>query len=474
MSFREREREREGRSKRRGIIDEREVQRLRQQPEEPYAPIVYKFPRVTGILDTKPTVRYSLGHPFPQIKYGFQYWNYQTKDNMHEVVNSMGARKTYQVLNSFAHRIANHPEASVDVQTVKYFGLDTKPGIMSRGFYKMWELIVLFELVPTTSKFYSVHLAEAPGSFIQAVILYRDKFAKDTKHDTHYGITIHSEQKNVPEMERKFMAHYGDRLKIHKTVPLEHMRKGLDNGDLTLPDTILNLARINGGRAQLVTADGGMNWVNENLQEQEAMMLIFCEILSALYVQKLGGNFVIKLYETFTIVSVKLLILLSNLYAEVHIIKPLMSRDSNSERYLVCKHLNITEDARTAICGTLMDVLIQWRSQVAQGLQVQDIFTEYTIPRELNPMLRASNVQLANRQLIVIDKMVLYIRENDLYGKTYEDAIAKQIDSSKFWIATFYREDLGQMRDYMVSIQEQLAQTRALEIQAHDDADDDN
>ena len=60
-----------------------------------------------------------------------------------------------------------------------YFDSDKKPDILSRAFYKLWELFFMFDLIDLKSKdFVSAHLAEGPGSFIQATMFYRDKFAK--------------------------------------------------------------------------------------------------------------------------------------------------------------------------------------------------------------------------------------------------------------------------------------------------------
>jgi hypothetical protein len=46
------------------------------------------------------------------------------------------------------------------------------------------------------------------------------------------------------------------------------------------------------------------------------------------------------MFETFTHLSIKIILILINLYDECHIYKPLMSRESNSEKYLICKNFN--------------------------------------------------------------------------------------------------------------------------------------
>lgn len=462
-SFREKQRQKEGVSfQKRAVFSARDIQQMRDEvPDEPLAPIVHTIPRTKGILDVNPTIKFNLGHVFPRYDWGFHQWVYQAKDSFGDMLKATGNKRTYHVINRFAHRIEEKPELSVETRTIEFFGLEKKPGIMSRAFYKMWEMIVLFDLVPTTGKFLSAHLAEAPGSFIQSVILYRDKFAKSTKGDRQYGITIHSEKRSVPEMEKKFTDYYKDRLVIHPTVSSDKVGKGKDNGDLTDPRTIANFAEENPGIAQLVTADGGMDWNDENLQEQESFMLVLGQIIAALYAQAPGGAFVIKLYDTFCTFTWKMLVMLSEVYTDVNIVKPLMSRDSNSERYIVCTGFRLNDDKRKKLCKKLTEQLVLWRES---GLHAQDIFSEYEIPISLYATIRAVNNTIANRQLVSINKIMIYLKEDDRYGATYHKSIERQIESSGFWIGTFYREDPSTIRKYMVEIQAKLGESAAINL----------
>ena len=66
-------------------------------------------------------------------------------------------------------------------------------------------------------------------------------------------------------------------------------------------------------------------------------MLILCQICFAIAMQKVGGTFLIKFFDTFTRISLEMLYLLSTVYEEVYVIKPHTSRYANSEKYIVCK-----------------------------------------------------------------------------------------------------------------------------------------
>ena len=53
--------------------------------------------------------------------------------------------------------------------------------------------------------------------------------------------------------------------------------------------------------------------------------------------QKIGGTFIIKFFDTFTKPSLDMLYILSSYYNSVNIIKPNTSRMANSEKYIVCE-----------------------------------------------------------------------------------------------------------------------------------------
>ena len=87
----------------------------------------------------------------------------------------------------------------------------------------------------------------------------------------------------------------------------------------------------------LVTADGGFDYSEDyNSQETLSYKLIYSEIYLALNVQKIGGSFIIKVFDLFTYKTIQLLYLLYNCYREIKIYKPFTSRLSNSEKYIIC------------------------------------------------------------------------------------------------------------------------------------------
>ena len=110
---------------------------------------------------------------------------------------------------------------------------------------------------------------------------------------------------------------------VFKTYPTKESNKSLIkiDGDLTKIKThnIFN-KHIASKKlyADLITADGGFKWKDENYQEQEAYRLVMGQIVSALRVQAKNGTFVLKLFETFTDLQLNLL------HFVVHFLKKLI------------------------------------------------------------------------------------------------------------------------------------------------------
>lgn len=87
-----------------------------------------------------------------------------------------------------------------------------------------------------------------------------------------------------------------------------------------------------------VTADGGFDVDTlENEQERMHLQLMLCQFICMFMNLAPGGNFVCKLYDTFTSFMAELLFMVYCSFDEFTIIKPVSSRPANSEKYVVAK-----------------------------------------------------------------------------------------------------------------------------------------
>jgi len=91
----------------------------------------------------------------PLISLGFQHFLHHTKDAMAITEKLETKNKFYNVMNPFEHVISNYEESLINITKQYFNNKDKAPEIMSRGFYKMWEILYLFGIV--ILKIYHMH-----------------------------------------------------------------------------------------------------------------------------------------------------------------------------------------------------------------------------------------------------------------------------------------------------------------------------
>ena len=403
-----------------------------------YNPLVFDLNQLdkTNILSSNCDVQFSNNICFPEVRLGFHHFIHQAKDKMEVVEQFNNRKKIYLVTSLFEKNIDYKQNTDSEI---KFTSIDTGiksfiqkikpdfPSILNRAFLKMWEMIVIFDLIPDNENFVSSHLAEGPGSFIQATILYREMQAKYGKikscqKDKYYGITLHSDHEHLL-MQKDFIKYFSkesnQRLHIMETKSINEIKdmygggdknpkNMISNGDLTKLNTIKQFA---GGKdtesfskpSDLITADGGFDWKRENLQEQEAYRLILSEIITALKIQKDGGHFVIKIFEIYTKISIKMIELLRLAYSKVYISKPYSSRISNSEKYLVCKEFK--KNVITSQIIKKLEEQIQVMNK-NEKYQIFDIYTDIKLSDSIYNSYKQINNSLLLKQYIGINNII--------------------------------------------------------------------
>jgi len=199
---------------------------------------------------------------------------------------------------------------------------------ISRSYFKMIEMIHIFDLHFDSRPMKSFHLAEGPGGFIEALVGLRN-----CQHDKYVGMTIIDDNNdpNIPGWKKTDT--------FLRQNPNVFIEKGSDNTGNILSLENYNYCREKyGSSMDLITGDGGFDFsLDFNSQEINITRLLFAQIIYAISMQKRGGCFIIKLFDTFMQHSVDILYILSSFYDKVYIVKPQTSRYANSEKYVVCK-----------------------------------------------------------------------------------------------------------------------------------------
>jgi 23S rRNA U2552 (ribose-2'-O)-methylase RlmE/FtsJ len=228
---------------------------------------------------------------------------------------------------------------------------------LSRSFFKMIEIVHLTDILHNSNNnannhlplpYKTFHLAEGPGGFIEAIA-----YLRNNPNDIYYGMTLLEEHNtNVPgwRKSKEFLA-------SHPNVIIE---KGIDGrGDLMNPRNFLHCLKNYRGQCDLITGDGGFDFsVHYLSQEIVSSSLILCQISFAIAMQKIGGTFIIKMFDTFSKISLDILYLLANAYEVIRVVKPHTSRYANSEKYIVCKNFQLNEKNRQDIVNMLYKMIV--------------------------------------------------------------------------------------------------------------------
>jgi 23S rRNA U2552 (ribose-2'-O)-methylase RlmE/FtsJ len=290
---------------------------------------------------------------------------------------------------------------------------------LSRSYFKMWEMFHDFDILSTGSEqITTAHLAEGPGGFVEACVKYREKYSNATTHDDVNAITLRSDKKEIPGWKKSNI--------FLKKYPRINISFGVDGtGNLYNANNILHFVNDVGMHScELVTADGGFDFsIDFNKQEESAYRLIFCEIVSALLLQKEGGSFVCKFFDTYSKSTVKLLYLLNCCYDKVIITKPITSRPANSERYIVAKGYH---QVTRLYLIKLLDVIDNWEIMEFNG-PIVDIFSD-NIPPDYVNTIEHYNEEFAKNQMKSIMKTLQLIKTKQTQRKKLEQLEQQKVE----------------------------------------------
>jgi 23S rRNA U2552 (ribose-2'-O)-methylase RlmE/FtsJ len=233
---------------------------------------------------------------------------------------------------------------------------------LSRSFYKMIELYATFfnsSFEPT--RMTSFHLAEGPGGFIEALVHLRSRQLSVLQDDVHYGMTLLNQDASCPGWKKSkgFLEMHRNRVCIET---------GADGtGNIISLKNFEHCVSKYQNTCEFITADGGFDFSCDfNNQESMVSRLLAAEMGFALALQKPGGHFILKVFDTFTKPTIDILYMLCNLYKEVFVSKPCTSRHANSERYIVCKHFRLkTSDALLPHLRTMFKQLEEFPQNAA-------------------------------------------------------------------------------------------------------------
>ncbi len=198
---------------------------------------------------------------------------------------------------------------------------ETVPNICStkssRAYFKLFEILQIFEPFIGLKDIRTMHICEAPGGFVEAT-------CDILKGISHKWIvqSKNGNSRNIPKIN----------VNLQKRKNGKILTSG--DGDILNPDTITHLTIQ--GEFDMVTGDGGFDVsIDYRTQEQQSFKLIYAEVVVSINLLKKGGCMILKMFDTHTLPTIQLVYWISSMFESVWFIKPKNSRPANGERYLV-------------------------------------------------------------------------------------------------------------------------------------------
>jgi len=256
--------------------------------------------------------------PGPVVSNSLSNYLYEIKEELESQEKDWDIYKKYTNPYEYIHTVIPQRKKCVS----KY-----KP--LSRSYFKMIEIIQLFDLHYDSKPVRSFHLAEGPGGFIEAF-----SGSRKSPQDCYVGMTILDDNNdpNIPAWKKT-----ENFLRQNKNVYIEKGATG--TGNILAIENLEYCRDKYASSMDLITADGGFDFsLDFNQQEIIISRLLYAQIAFAILLQRRGGCFILKIFDAFMQHSIDLLYILSSFYEKTYIIKPQTSRYANSEKYVVCKN----------------------------------------------------------------------------------------------------------------------------------------
>jgi len=328
----------------------------------------------------------------PLMSLGYHYYMHKLRTELITFTKSIKSEQQfYFVVNPFEVNISNYNEG-INYLAQIYLNLE-KNKTFGRSFYKMWEILFSFD-IGSENSFQHIDINDSSKLSVDindVVLLFRKKF------------------------------NYASKMDKTNTIDINDKKLSLD-------------------KASLITCNLKVNINNDMYitQEQSSYGLLLKAVFSALKMQNNKGNFVLRIFETFTKVSIKIIYLLSCFYEEVLIYKPYFSRGTSSEKYLICKKFKYDQTKDSKLLEKYYKRFDNILEKIKDDKHILDIFSELELNDEYCNSFKFMNIRLVNNQQIMINKIITYIKENNYYGDKYHTYRDIEIKSIEWWSRLFF------------------------------------
>ena len=286
---------------------------------------------------------------------------------------------------------------------------------LSRSFFKLTEIIYKYDILKDKKNkpINMFGIAEGPGGFLESFYMYR-KYMNNNIHnikDNINGITLYPNNKYIPSWNK-----INDKFTSIKTI----------YGNIYQKNIINSIQQKFNEKCFLVTADGGFDYsVDFNNQELNSSKIILAEIILCFKIQEIGGTFIIKFFDFFNSITIKLLYIIYMNYDNTEIFKPLTSRPANSEKYIIARGF---KGISNKLLEKLENILYNWEDNKIHydiiGLNIHNDFYKH---------INTYNIEFVENQIKYI-KNTLELIYTKLIKEDYIKIINTQVKNAIDWV----------------------------------------
>lgn len=400
-----------------------------------FRPFIKKINDFESIFEFESDLVESKYPNLPLISLGFNSFIKQVREKMLD--KQLKERLFYLVANNFEHKINDYNDDLENI-SIKLFK-ESNDKNFDRSFFKLWEMIIYFDLINLNDKdFLTSHLCEKDGSFLKATLEFRNKYAKkDNLKNDHYCVTTKSNNQKLSDIQSECINKYKSSIFKYEKSNTDLNDETGNDGGLTNTKNIKEYLKViskNKKLASIVTCNGDFN----NTNEVDMYKLILGEIITSISSQKKEGNMVLKIFDTYTLPTLKMICILKSLYNEVFICKPLMSRNFKEEKFLICKGFKYDQDSKL---NKIIDSLFTLLDKMNDAENIYDIFSNYNLNDNFLQKIIDINLILSNSQYSSINNIIEYKNSGNYFGDAYHKYKENQIQATNWWAETFLAND---------------------------------
>ena len=333
----------------------------------------------------------------PLFNLGFNHFIHQSYEIFEKMLEEQGNKTFFWVVNGFELKINDNDKQYELLNNIKlYMEIDD---IIDTTFIEIWEILMIYKLFNKNNK--KIIINDIQNDNIKLAL-------------------------NCYAKKNKFSCVFDTDKKYSKT-----KNNLLDLGIIYIdnPSSILEIESIN-------------------------FTQLIIQTVTILKSIKNDGSLLIKLNDTFTLPSLKYIILLKSLFDQVSIYKPYYSRPTISDKYLVCT--NLIEKSLNIISKKLDDMIENISEEINKNKFIIDIIPNIDIPKSLTIYLTYVNTLLSGIQHKEKNKILRYINSENYFGQEFQEYVSNQLKCMEYFLSHFLPIDGNDsqiiQKEFMVNI----------------------